>query len=255
VKAQDAVLGSIQHAAADFLSFYPDALTEVQPAKPVYVVIGSERGFCGDFNQSLIRELESQIEQDAAITPAVIVIGRKLYSLLESSAQVDIALDGASVAEEVLPVLERIVLQLSSMQNQYGVLDTVVIYHADQDNVMTHQLLPPFHHLDVSIPRYTSPPVLNVEPGDFLAELSEHYLFAALMAMLYASLDTENHHRVSHLEGAINHLDDESEVLGRQCNSLRQEEIIEEIEVILISAGNTDGSSKRGRPKKPLHIK
>jgi F-type H+-transporting ATPase subunit gamma len=35
----------------------------------------------------------------------------------------------------------------------------------------------------------------------------------------------------------VNHLDHESENLARRCNTLRQEEIIEEIEVILLSSG------------------
>jgi F-type H+-transporting ATPase subunit gamma len=56
--------------------------------------------------------------------------------------------------------------------------------------------------------------------------------------MLYTSLMMENHHRVTHLEGAVKHLDDQSEDLARQGNTLRQEEIIEEIEVILLSAAS-----------------
>ncbi len=66
----------------------------------------------------------------------------------------------------------------------------------------------------------------------------DHYLFAALHEILYASLNAENHQRVAHLEGAVKHLDDESAELARQCNALRQEEIIEEIEVILLSAAS-----------------
>jgi F-type H+-transporting ATPase subunit gamma len=54
--------------------------------------------------------------------------------------------------------------------------------------------------------------------------------------MLYKSLMMENQFRVTHLEGAVRHLDDESAELKRQCNGLRQEEIIEEIEEIMLSA-------------------
>ncbi|HBE93756.1 MAG TPA: hypothetical protein DDW55_15050, partial [Gammaproteobacteria bacterium] len=54
----------------------------------------------------------------------------------------------------------------------------------------------------------------------------------------YTSLMAENHQRVAHLEGAVKHLDDESAELMRQSNILRQTEIIEEIEVILLSAAS-----------------
>jgi F-type H+-transporting ATPase subunit gamma len=59
-----------------------------------------------------------------------------------------------------------------------------------------------------------------------------------LHALLYASMMMENHDRVRHLDGAVRHIDDQSEDLARQCNALRQEEIIEEIEVILLSAAS-----------------
>jgi len=41
---------------------------------------------------------------------------------------------------------------------------------------------------------------------------------------------------MQHLERATRHLDDSTEELGRKINALRQEEIIEEIEVILLNA-------------------
>ena len=56
--------------------------------------------------------------------------------------------------------------------------------------------------------------------------------------MLYTSLMIENHQRVMHLDGAVKHLDDESAEMARKANTLRQEEIIEEIEVILLSAAS-----------------
>jgi F-type H+-transporting ATPase subunit gamma len=45
----------------------------------------------------------------------------------------------------------------------------------------------------------------------------------------------ENRRRVSHLEGAVRHLDNETTKLTHLYNVLRQEEIIEEIEVILLN--------------------
>ena len=50
----------------------------------------------------------------------------------------------------------------------------------------------------------------------------------------------ESQQRVMHLDGAVQHMDEQSEELHRQSNVLRQEEIIEEIEVILLSAVSLD---------------
>ena len=65
--------------------------------------------------------------------------------------------------------------------------------------------------------------------------------------LLYVSLMTENHRRMMHLEGAVKHLDEESDKLARQYNALRQEEITEEIEIILLSAGYAAEDLRRRR--------
>jgi F-type H+-transporting ATPase subunit gamma len=57
----------------------------------------------------------------------------------------------------------------------------------------------------------------------------------------------ENLRRVRHLEGAVRHLDDKSATLQHQSNALRQEEIIEEIEVILLSASSLDENRYKGK--------
>jgi F-type H+-transporting ATPase subunit gamma len=88
---------------------------------------------------------------------------------------------------------------------------------------------------------------LHLPAQEFLIELTDHYLLAALHQMLYTSLTVENHRRVMHLEGAVKHMDEESSELVQQCRTLRQEEIIEEIEVILLSSTNLDdGPGLRG---------
>lgn len=66
----------------------------------------------------------------------------------------------------------------------------------------------------------------------------EQYLFATLHEIAYVSLMAENQRRLRHLDGAVRHLDEQSAVLARRSNSLRQEEIIEEIEVILLGSVN-----------------
>ena len=98
------------------------------------------------------------------------------------------------------------------------------------------RLLPPFADLAQRRPCFSSPPLLNLSPPDFLLELTDHYLFTRLLQILYLSLTVENQQRMQHLENAVRHLDDSSEELKRKINGLRQEEIIEEIEVILLNA-------------------
>jgi F-type H+-transporting ATPase subunit gamma len=242
--AQHTVVQNIEDVVADLLSFYPETLPEVEVATPVYIVIGTERGFCGDFNHALLKHLESALQDSPAEDPALILIGRKLYTMLEDDERVAAWFDGASVAEEVTSLLNNIVNEVTTLQEKHGVLTVFCLYHGDQDGIVMQKLLPPFQDLRHQPPRYTYPSVMNLAPQELLLELVDSYLFAALHEMLYTSLMVENHQRVTHLDGAVKHLDDESVEMARKANTLRQEEIVEEIEVILLSAtslGETPG--------------
>lgn len=244
---QHSAVNHIETVAADFLSFYPDTLSgATDTAVDVYLLIGAERGFCGDFNHALMRHLDGMPILDAGDKLRLICVGHKLEILLEGHEQEILFIDGASVAEEVGTVLNQIVNHLASIQEHFGSLDLHVLYHDDKNQLINQQLLPPFQNLLHQQPRESHAPELNLEPRKFLLDLSYHYLFVVLFEILYTSLMAENCQRVAHLEAAVQHLDEQSEKLHRQGSVLRQEEIIEEIEVILLSAASLDQQPFQG---------
>lgn len=243
--AQRAVVQSIENVAADLLSFYPETLPEANETAVVYLLIGAERGFCGDFNHALLRYLESALQAHPVDRPMLIVLGRKLVTLVEGDARMVASINGASVVEEITTLLNQVVSELMTIQEKYGALGVYCLYHRGEDGIAMNKLLPPFQELLHKPPRFPHPPVLNQSTRALLSELVEHYLFAALHEMVYTSLMAENYERVTHLDGAVKHLDDESDELARQCNALRQEEIIEEIEVLLLSSSSLDDSQHR----------
>lgn len=241
--AQQHVVKSIEDAAADLLSFHPGILPESRDTPTVYILLGAERGFCGDFNRLLLRYLETTQREHTAHEPMLIAVGRKLNALLEEDRRMLALMEGAAVLEEVEAVLVQVVGELAGLQDKYGALTVYGLYHGEDAPVMK-KLIPPFEPFLGGPPRFAHPPLLNQSPQDFLAELSDHFLFAALHEMVYTSLMVENRQRILHLEGAVKHLDHETSRIARQCNVLRQEEIIEEIEIILLNA--TGLASKPG---------
>jgi F-type H+-transporting ATPase subunit gamma len=221
-----------------------------QLATPVYLLIGTERGFCGDFNHALLRHLETSLQSHASVSPVLIAVGRKLYTLLEDDKRLAAPLDGASVVEEVTALLQTIVATLTEVQQQHGLLNVYCLYHSSEDDIEIDKIIPPFLQLLDKPTGFLQAPLLNLPPQQLLVDLTDNYLFAVLHEILYTSLMVENRHRQEHLEGAVRHLDEESEQLARQSNMLRQEEIIEEIEVILLSAASLgDEAGKRSVKK------
>jgi F-type H+-transporting ATPase subunit gamma len=239
--AQRAVVAHIESMATDFLGFYSKALPPVGHATPVYLLLGSERGFCGDFNETLLKSLESHVREYNIDNPRLIVTGSKLGNQLEEDPRVLAYTGGANVVEEAEKTLGLIISTLSELQAKEGPVSLTALYHdPDKEQIVTTEVLPPFEQYRDNAPRFPYPPELNLPPVTFLAELIDHHLFATLHEIMYVSLMAENIQRVRHLEGAVQHLDDKSVNLLHQGNALRQEEIIEEIEVILLSAASLD---------------
>lgn len=238
--AQDAVVGNMEKAAADLLSAYPHLLPRTLGASTVYIVIGTERGFCADLNQALFTHCRSQVPLDSHL----VVVGSKLSPLFENDSRVAAALPGANVVEEIPALLPRLVAKLSSVQASSAPA-VYAVHHNREQQITNKPLVPPFQKLPKKEPNARAP-MLNLAPGKLFEELGHHHLFALLHQLLYTSLMVENRYRYSHLQGAIKYLDERSSQLMQRCNMLRQEEIVQEIEVILLSAEATQGSVYNG---------
>ncbi len=229
---QGQAVANIERAALDFLDFYPGLAADDNAAQ-LCILLGAERGFCGDFNESLINAIASK-----AYT-GVIAIGSRLCNRQEYIATEVIAtLEGANVAEEVPAIINRLIDTLSTLHGKAPLQLTVVHHDNAPNQISQRQVFPPFVQQNESMVHYSNPPILNLDPGEFFVGLVDHYLFAVLHEIFYISLMAENHSRLQHLEGAVNHLDDATVKLQRKSQIYRQEEITEEIEVILLNAEN-----------------
>jgi len=237
--AQGESVRLIEAAAADFLCFFPQLAPRNPAGAEGVLVIGTERGFCGDFNDALLEGLAQ--EGDA---PAI-AVGSKLCARLEGHHALAGALEGPSVAEDVPRTINRLVPELGRMQQTHACQGLAVLHHrSGEAGINRKSLLPPFTQSQA--PKLSHPPLLNLPPETFFAGLVRHYLFAVLHELLYSSLMAENQRRIQHLEGAIQRLDEKTKALSQRARTLRQEEITEEIEIILLSVEGSLASKPRG---------
>jgi F-type H+-transporting ATPase subunit gamma len=240
--AQRRVIASIEAAARDFLAHYPallQALAGTAADTPTcWLLIGAERGFCGDFNEAVLAALETAAGAGQA---SLIATGSRLATALERDPRLLASVPGASTAEEVSAVLARIIDALDGIAARRHTLRLRVLYWDDAaDAVQAVSLLPPFQDTaggdaKPAPPAYPYPPRLNLAPADFLERLVDHTLQAALQALLYSALMAEHQHRLRHLEGALRRIDERTRTLRLRRNLWRQEEITEEIELILLN--------------------
>jgi F-type H+-transporting ATPase subunit gamma len=229
---QRRMLSNIEAAAADFLHFFPVAGTpKTQPS--ILLLIGSERGFCGNFNERLIASLEDLPRWEPA--PALVVVGHRLGTKLAAHPGVIARLDGSTVAEDVPSVLDRLMDALHTASGKFAGDGAALcsLAHDANGEPTLKRLLP---LAQAQPPRLSHAPNLQLPPAAFFAALLDQYLLATLHGLLYESLAAENRQRLAHMGHALDRLDETVARLASRRNALRQEKIVEEIEVILSDA-------------------
>lgn len=232
---QQRVVESVDAALQDFASFHPPLLVGAEHAHEACLLVGSERGFCGDFNEAVLTAAEARLAGRSE-GAALVTVGYKLSTKLATDPRVAARIDGATVAEEVEPVLTRLMQTLHALLVGPGPLRLTAFHHTPDGGGVRVQRLDPFGLGAGATRRFAVPPFLTLHPRVVLAETVKHYLDAHLHQLIYASLMAENVRRLQHMDGAIRHIEEESDRLGLRRNVLRQEEITEEIELILLTA-------------------
>lgn len=239
---QRRAVASIEAAAQDFLGFYPETAVHADEVQQLLLVIGSERGFCGDFNETLLKPIDLAMQREGTL---LVAVGRRLEAKLHSDTRMAAFVAGPGVVEEVPATLVRLAGVLGELQQQRPeeAWRLSALYHdCESIEPRLRQLLP------LAVPRkktaYAYPPLLNLEPAHFLSQLTSQYLYAVLHDVFYASMMAENRKRLEHMDSSIRRLEKEEARLRMRHNMLRQEEIIEEIEIIMLSVAALSDSGQ-----------
>lgn len=238
VPAQQRVVQTVEAATQDFLTHYPQPLAVHSDGEPIYLVVGSERGFCGSYNEELAQALEREREARGAPSAPVVAVGSRLAARLARRVELAAALAAPSVADEVQPAIATVVAALEDLPAARGkVLPLVltVLYHEIAGRTSAVQVKRPFRAFAGAGRRFSDRPRLYLQPLELFGELFDHYLFAVLNELFYSALLAENERRLQHLDGALQRVERTREELTLRGNGLRQEEITEEIEIILLS--------------------
>jgi F-type H+-transporting ATPase subunit gamma len=231
IEHQRRMLANIDEAAADFLHFYR-APPEARQARIILLLVGAERGFCGNFNARLLSALQDLPAWPQP--PALVAIGQRLSARMTDKLTPGVSAEvaGATVSEEVPAVLEALSNTLDTLRASTPGQDFALfcLAHNAEGDVRLKRLLPlPAYPR----PRHADAPQLQLPKADFLRALLDQYLLANLQGILYESLAAESRQRLAHMEQAIDRLDETLAELALRRNAMRQEQIIEEIEIML----------------------
>lgn len=234
--AQHRVVDDIEAAGRDFLAFHP-TLVQDYSGKELYLVIGSERGFCGDFNDRLLSTLDRHLQTTDDRNPVLVIVGRKLLQRAERITRIAAFVEGPTVADEVPSVLIRVIEQVRNVTARHrggATTGVTAVYHDAVADEAVIRPLRPFPPSPSAANDEPFGPLLTLAPDMFFGQLVDLYLFSLLHAIFYSALMAESRARLAHLDSALQRLERDRGDLLRKRNVLRQEEITEEIEVLML---------------------
>ncbi|MCP5170355.1 MAG: F0F1 ATP synthase subunit gamma [Hahellaceae bacterium] len=189
----------------------------------VTLVLGSERGFCGGFNEQIVRSFESYLPEHGSR----IIIGSRLASKIMESSDWPF-FSAPSTTDEVLPCVQAVTDYILANPLPESLQ---LLHHTSQGITMT--ALRPLPKML----RRTGPPLsIQLPMAELCRELEWQYLNQTLLQAFFTSLWMENRLRLQQMEGAREHIEDLTRELRLRINTLRQQEIVEEIEVMLTKA-------------------
>jgi F-type H+-transporting ATPase subunit gamma len=241
--AQQELTASLETIAADFTAWYPQPRMAAEATIDVLLLVGSQRGFCGEFNDLILNALAPA--ENGRYKPLRIAVGDKLTGRIAA----DIKLAGPYAAEEIGPVIQLVMETITALlsRSDGGKSMRLVAIHHDPDTagVIARQLAP-FVEQTGQAATFIFPPYLNIAPEALYGQLAGQHLLAAIHEVFHRSLMAENRFRLNHIEGASRRMERRITELKRKQTLARQEEIIEEIEAILAGAGLDDTEAVGG---------
>jgi len=193
--------------------------------RDIWLLLGSVRGFCGSFNEDVMRSWQAA---DADDSP-VVVVGERLAAGLDDGTGRHLAVPGALGSLDAAAVVDRILAGIDTARSRAPGANGLMLCCHDDNAVRCERMMPLSREPS---PLADNPPLTLEPPARVAGHVVDHYLFHTLLARLLESIRVENHMRLTQMENALQHLGRNCEELERQRNRLRQEEIVEEIELI-----------------------
>lgn len=247
-EAQDALAGirnyveAVEDAIAEgaaLLAKMDDAgAIPADPDSSVLVVVCSEHGFVGGFNEHLLDRAMAQRRAGQEL----MIIGRRGAMLAaERGIEIDLSFPMATHVGGVLGVTRRVAGHLAAVTTADVVFGSY--RRGGGFDVVVNRILP----LDPSLltgAERRPPPLHHLPPSALLQQLASEYLFAKITRAVMESMASENGTRLRTMETADHNIGDKLDELRRKEHSLRQEAITSELldvvtgsEAILGAAG------------------
>jgi len=218
-------------------------------ADTIYLILGSERGLCGKFNETLAEEAVAWIEAQDVTSFQIWAAGKRMVHTLE---RMDISFSW----RKSLPITELISYRHAYLLTQ----NWLEQYETRNFNrfVLIHNHITNGHHSKFSnftlLPFHTSPsgpingeeeskwppPIIETDPKGIYQQIIHQYLSSSLYQILLKSAAAEHAARFYLMEDAQENAKDIIEELDQIINTERRRKITQQVQELAVGAGLLD---------------
>jgi len=206
--------------------------------KRVLIVVCSEHGFTGAFNDALLDRAQAQLRPDHQLG----IIGRRGAMLAEErDLNVAWSFPMATHVGGVLGVTRRVAERLadvSAAEIVFAGYQKGGHYAAEARSIL------PLDPALLARSKRRSRPLYHLDPDQLLQRLAGEYLFAEITRAAMESLASENGARLQVMEAADHNIGDKLDVMRRQEHALRQDAITSELLDVVVGAEAVLGRQK-----------
>jgi F-type H+-transporting ATPase subunit gamma len=221
----------------------PKGARLAQPAEPTLVsaiVVGSDQGMCGQFNEDIAQYAAAQLEQLGLDSGrrAILAIGlRVTFPLEQGGIQLDEVFSVPASLSGIAPLVQDVLLQIDEWHAELGV-DRFLVYHNQPTSratyrPITRQLLPIdvrwLHELAESRWAGRTLPMFTVDWDTLLSSLVRQHLLVSVYRAIVESLAAENASRMASMQAAERNIDERIQELHNQFHRQRQTSITAEL--------------------------
>jgi F-type H+-transporting ATPase subunit gamma len=224
----------IRRALAEAAALVPEdsesAATHIR-SRPGLVVFCSEHGFCGAFNEPLIRAAAEASQREPNLH-LLFVGSRGAQRAAEHGVRPHATVTMATHIGGVGAAARRVAAELYRMFIGQIITSAEMLYMRESTgSTISLQRLTvlPFEPPPVPAHQTTAPPLVNMGPRRLYDELAAEYMFAMLEAAAMESFTSENAARFRMMQAAHENIDRKGAELNGLARRLRQEAVTAEI--------------------------
>lgn len=202
------------------------------------LVIGTDYGFAGQFNEEIINYFGSFLENPGrGKQKRIIVVGEQALVRLERTGKrPDSFFSAPSSLAGINPLVNRLLLKIDESREKYGIDSIYLFYNQPAKKTVFETRAQKLWPVDLS--HYgakglkwpsRSIPAFTMEPPELARALVGELIYVNLYRALALSLAGENASRLAAMQAAAKKIDEVREILNQEFRQSRQRAITEEL--------------------------